>query len=69
MWVVEEGSVGPVQSVQSGEEEAQDPCSQAQKHLLGQASWREKNQPAPGKQHPASHSEGLILIQCSLLTA
>lgn len=61
--------MGSVQSVQSGEEEAQDQCSQAQKHLLGQASWREKNQPAPGKRHPASHSEGLYLIQCSLLTA
>lgn len=33
---------------------------------LGQVSWREKNQPAPGKWHPASHSEALYLIQCSL---
>ena len=31
--MVEEDSVGPVQFVQSGEEEAQDQCSQAQKHL------------------------------------
>lgn len=31
--MVEEDSVGPVQFVQSREEEAQDQCSQAQKHL------------------------------------
>lgn len=69
MWVVEEASAGPVQFVQSAKEEAQDQCSQAQKHLPWASLLEGEELTYPREAAPSLHSEGLYLIHCSLLTA